>query len=121
MTQIDPSLYVSFVTGILLPFLIAFIRAHYASRRYVALLAFVVCLVAAVLTMFLTRAFIAGQPLNAADYARLYLLNAIAVTMTAWQTYSRLWQPLGVIEPIERSGPQLGNTVPPAPTDTITH
>jgi hypothetical protein len=29
--QIDVSIYVSFVTGILLPFLIAYIRSRYAS------------------------------------------------------------------------------------------
>ena len=118
--QIDASIYVSFVTGILLPFVIAFIRAHYASSRFAALLAFGACLVAALLTMFLTRAFVAGQPLNVADYARLYLLNAIAVTMTAWQTYSRLYKPLGVMDRLERTGPQLGDgPQPSAPVDHI--
>ncbi|MGN6757146.1 MAG: hypothetical protein ACTHMJ_12245, partial [Thermomicrobiales bacterium] len=78
---LDPSIYVSFLTGVIVPFVIAFIRSRYASSRFAALLAFGACLVAALLTMFLTRAFVAGQPLNVADYARLYLLNAIAVTM----------------------------------------
>jgi hypothetical protein len=38
--QIDVSIYVSFVTGILLPFLIAYIRSRYASSQFAALLTF---------------------------------------------------------------------------------
>lgn len=117
--NLDPSIYVAFITGTLLPFAIAFIRSHYASSRFAALLAFGACLVAALLTMFLTRAFVAGQPLNVADYARLYLLNAIAVTMTAWTTFSRLYQPLGWMDQLEQIGPQLGKPSPPELTHGI--
>jgi hypothetical protein len=106
--QIDVSIYVSFVTGILLPFLIAYIRSRYASSQFAALL-----------TMFLTRAFLPGQPLSGADYARLYLLDAIAVTMTAWQTFSRLYQPLGWMDKLEQLGLQRGNGPAPAPVDHL--
>jgi hypothetical protein len=110
--QIDVSIYVSFVTGILLPFLIAYIRSRYASSQFAALLTMF-------LTMFLTRAFLPGQPLSGADYARLYLLDAIAVTMTAWQTFSRLYQPLGWMDKLEQLGLQRGNGPAPAPVDHL--
>jgi hypothetical protein len=104
--QIDVSIYVSFVTGILLPFLIAYIRSRYASSQFAALLTF-------------GAAFLPGQPLNGADYARLYLLDAIAVAMIAWQTFSRLYQPLGWMDKLEQLGLQRGNGPAPAPVDHL--
>ena len=105
---VDMTTVVTFLTGIFLPWAIAWLRAENATRRYAALLAFCVCFLVALVETFLLKAFQGAWSVDGWENVRLVVLNIALTLMTAWQTYAHIWQPLGMTDKLEGTGPQLG-------------
>lgn len=113
----DPSLITAFLIGTILPVLIAFILHYDAPETVKAIIAFVVCLIFAGLTMWLTDRFL-GIPsgLSTNDKAKLYVENAGLILITAWGFYNNLWNKIGsgvIMKSLNSSGLKVGRPIPP--------
>lgn len=113
----DDTTIITFLLGVVLPLGIAFVRSRYASSRFAALFAFLICTGVAVLVTIIGKQFFGAWSPSASENVRLVVLNIVAILMSAWNCYSRLWVPLGVTQALEKTGPQIGanTTPPPAP------
>lgn len=104
----DDTTIINFLIGVLLPLGIAFVRSRYATSRFAALFAFLVCTGVAVLVTIVGKQFFGAWSPSAGENVRLVVLNVVAILMSAWSTFARLWQPLGVTQALEKAGPQIG-------------
>lgn len=105
---VDLTTVVTFLTGIFLPWAIAWLRSSDATRRYAALLSFGVCFLVALVETFLLKTFQGAWSVDVWENVRLVILNVSLTLMAAWTTYQHLWSPLGLTDKLEGSGPQLG-------------
>ncbi|HEY8597099.1 MAG TPA: hypothetical protein VIL85_01635 [Thermomicrobiales bacterium] len=110
----DDTTIINFLIGIFLPMAIAFVRSRYASSRFAALFAFLVCAGVAVLVTIVGKQFFGAWSPSAGENVRLVVLNAVAILMSARSMFARLYQPLGITQALEKVGPQLGATAPSA-------
>lgn len=104
----DDTTILNFLLGVVLPLGIAFVRSRYASSRFAALFAFLVCGGVSVLVTIVGKHFFGAWSPSAGENIRLVVFNVVAILMSAWSLYARLYQPLGVTQALEKSGPQLG-------------
>ncbi len=112
----DPSLFLSFLEGTLLPLLIAFILAQLAPQWLKALVTFGICLAFTALSMWLSNKITGPSPgLSTNDTLKLWVENAGLILMAAWTTYQHFWKPTGITPAINNVGPQLGAGMPPVP------
>jgi chromate transport protein ChrA len=105
---LDVSTLASFLTGTILPLLIAAVLSRYADSRFKAAFSFVACIVVALLVTVLTKSYAGTWGTSAADNAQLILINVVTLLFTSWQFFARLYQPMQITQAIERRGPQLG-------------
>lgn len=105
----DTSTLVSAVTGIFLPLAISAILGRNAARSFKAVVAFVACVVAALVVTVLTDGWQTFQAHTGNDMAKLILVNVLTLLLTAWSFYSRLFKPMQLTDALEQRGPQLGS------------
>lgn len=103
----DASTAAAAITGVVLPLIISLILSWHASRQTQTIVAFVACLVATALVMFLRQLFAWGS--NApGDIAVHIIINLVAVFVTTVTTFQGLWKPLGVTDTLEKRGASVG-------------
>ena len=87
----------SLIVGFLLPLAIAFIQQAHWPKGLRAIVAFIVCLAAAVGTVYL-------QGPGVFTWSR-WVSSALLTFVTAIATYKRFWKPTGIASAIEASTP----------------
>lgn len=110
MVPLDASTAASFIVGLFLPLLIALIRSRFATSRFASLFAWATCFVVALFTTWLTKQFVGEWTESLDEQARMVALNLVAIAVATFGTYQHLWRPTGAVEPLERTGGNLGDT-----------
>lgn len=109
---LDTTTIVNFLVGVFLPLAIAYAQSWRATSRYKAAFSFGACVAVSLLTTILAKSFAGEWSGDAAENLRLIVFNVVALLMSAWSLFARLYQPLGVIAKLEQSGPQAGAPTP---------
>ena len=112
----DPSLFGSFLMGVLLPLLISLILAREAAPWLKSLVVFLLCLVFTAVSMWLADKIVpppAGLSTN--DTLKLWVENFGILVMTAWGTYEHFWKPTTIAPALNTAGLKVGRARPPTP------
>jgi amino acid permease len=122
----DPSIFLSFLGGTILPLIIAYILAYNARTEIKTIVAFLVCVMYAALSMWLSNKFFGALPgMSRNDFLKVVVENIGAVLMSAWTTFEFFWKQTGIAGSLNvASSPFKVGSVsgppsdPPAPSPT---